>query len=114
MPLELYCPPYPPPVPDDDAYPLFPYAPSYVDGNNADPPREYDVSGLAAPRVNGQRLDPTPLPVVGDGGLPDRMVSDRRAEMAAVVLFGVTGDDAKYVDVGLDGDARGMMSLGSR
>lgn len=39
---------------------------------------------------------------------------DRRADIAAVASPGTAGDEAKYVDVGLEGEARGIISLGSR
>ena len=73
---------------------------------------EYELPGLAAVlRPNGQRFEgyaPT-----GEDGLEGRIERDFSADMADVWL--VPGDigGEKYVELGLDGEARGMMSLGS-
>jgi len=49
----------------------------------------------------------------GEGGLGEQIVKDLRAETADVWLApGVVGGE-KYVELGLDGEALGIMSLGS-
>ena len=50
---------------------------------------------------------------LGDGGLESRMESDLRAEMADVWLAAAAAGDEKCIELGRDGEARGMMSLGS-
>lgn len=66
---------------------------------------------MAALRANGQILAGVET---GEGGLDGRMLSDLSAETALVycVVFGVVGGE-KYVELGRDGEARGMMSRGS-
>lgn len=58
-----------------------------------------------------------PLLPVGDGGLDGPMLRDRSAEMAdewyALVPGEPGGELLRCIDVGRDGVARGMMSLGS-
>lgn len=58
-----------------------------------------------------------PLLPVGDGGLGGPTLSDRSAEMAdewRALLPGEPGGELpKFIDVGRDGVARGIMSLGS-
>lgn len=75
----------------------------------------YEVPGLVATlRPNGQML---PLLPVGDGGLDGPMLRDRSAEIAdewcALVPGEPGGELLRCIDVGRDGVARGMMSLGS-
>lgn len=78
-------------------------------------PRLYEVLGLLVLLlVKGQMLA---CDDVGDGGLGGRMLSDLNAEMAdeycaPVVAPGVVGGE-KCIEFGLEGDARGTMSLGS-
>jgi hypothetical protein len=70
------------------------------------------VLGLTfALRAKGQMV---PFSILGEGGLGGRTVKDLRAEMALVycAFVGVVGGE-KLVELGLDGEARGTMSLGS-
>jgi len=88
-----------------------------VDENTVDVGREYEEPGLAAdPRAKGQMppLSWYVAVMVGDGGLGSRIVSDRRAVMADMGLapLGLVGGE-KCIELGRDGEARGMMSLGS-
>jgi len=78
---------------------------SYVDGK-AD--RVYDVLGL---RAKGQMLEPWYVP--GGLGGPSRMESDLRADMADVGRAALGGGDERCRELGREGEARGMMSLGS-
>jgi len=48
----------------------------------------------------------------GDEGLGGRIESDLSAEIAVMCVSGDTGGE-KCVELGLDGEARGIMSLGS-
>ena len=74
---------------------------------------EYEVPGLAfVLRLKGQRPEWLDVVRLGDGGLGSRIDSDRRADIADVCVY-CDGGDVKWVDCGLDGEARGMMSLGS-
>lgn len=50
--------------------------------------------------------------MLGEGGLGGRYVDMERNAVTAVVVVGVAGGE-KWVELGLDGEARGMMSLGS-
>jgi len=49
----------------------------------------------------------------GDDGLGGRIESDLRAEMADVWLVSGEMGGEKCIELGLDGEARGMISLGS-
>lgn len=62
--------------------------------------------------LNGQMLDEWYVPTTGEVGLAGRIDSDLRAEMADVwvVETGVPGGEM-CVELGREGDARGMMSL---
>lgn len=83
----------------------------------------YEFPGLVATlRPKGQRL--LPLLPVGDGGLGGPIVRERRAEMAdvwwccwcvggAAMLGEAGGELLRCIEVGREGEARGIMSLSS-
>jgi len=50
---------------------------------------------------------------MGDGGLGGRIESDLSAEMADVWLTPDPPGGEKCIELGLEGEARGMISLGS-
>lgn len=71
--------------------------------------REYELLGLVAATLRAKGQMPEWYVPTGDVGLAGRIDSDLRADIADA---GVTGGEM-CVELGREGEARGIMSLGS-